>query len=60
MDTTTPRTHIVGAGLIGASLGIGLAAEGWDVTIEDADPDAQALARSIGAGATSRARPPTS
>lgn len=50
MDTTTPRTHIVGAGLIGASLGIGLAAEGWDVTIEDADPDAQALARSIGAG----------
>ncbi|SEI81232.1 prephenate dehydrogenase [Demequina mangrovi] len=45
-----PRTHIVGAGLIGASLGIGLAAEGWDVTIEDNDPEAQALARSIGAG----------
>ena len=44
------RTHIVGAGLIGASIGIGLTAEGWDVTIEDNDADAAALARSIGAG----------
>ncbi|WP_062464749.1 prephenate dehydrogenase [Demequina soli] len=47
-----PRTHIVGAGLIGASLGIGLAAEGWTVTIEDNDPEAERLARSIGAGGT--------
>ncbi|MDN4474308.1 prephenate dehydrogenase [Demequina sp. SYSU T00192] len=46
----SPRTHIVGAGLIGASIGIGLTAEGWSVTIEDNDDEAQALARSIGAG----------
>ena len=45
-----PRTHVVGAGLIGASIGIGLRAEGWSVTIEDADPEAESLARSIGAG----------
>jgi len=45
-----PRTHIVGAGLIGASIGIGLVAEGWDVTIEDRDADATRLAHSIGAG----------
>jgi len=51
MDVTPPRTHIVGAGLIGASIGIGLTAEGWSVTIEDNDADAQALARSLGAGA---------
>lgn len=50
MATDTPRTHIVGAGLIGASIGIGLTAEGWNVTIADADPEAQLLARSIGAG----------
>ena len=48
--TTTPLTHIVGAGLIGASIGIGLTAEGWRVTIADADPEAQLLARNIGAG----------
>ncbi|WP_062388692.1 prephenate dehydrogenase [Demequina iriomotensis] len=46
----SPRTHIIGAGLIGASVGIGLSTEGWDVTIEDNDAEAQALARSIGAG----------
>lgn len=44
------RTHIVGAGLIGASIGLGLRAEGWPVTIADADPQAEALARSLGAG----------
>lgn len=48
--TTTPLTHIVGAGLIGASIGIGLTAEGWTVTICDADPETELLARSIGAG----------
>jgi prephenate dehydrogenase len=48
--TTTPLTHIVGAGLIGASIGIGLSAEGWRVTISDADPETELLARSIGAG----------
>ena len=45
-----PRTHIIGAGLIGASIGIGLTAEGWSVTIEDVDPKAQSVAQSIGAG----------
>ena len=45
-----PRTHIVGAGLIGASIGIGLTSEGWSVTIEDADTQAQSVAQSIGAG----------
>jgi len=44
------RVHIVGAGLIGASLGIGLTAEGWDVSIDDLDPEATRLARSLGAG----------
>jgi len=48
--TTTPLTHIVGSGLIGASIGIGLSAEGWRVTISDADPETELLARSIGAG----------
>ena len=47
---TTPTTHIIGAGLIGASIGIGLTSEGWSVTISDADAEAQLLARSIGAG----------
>jgi len=44
------RVHIVGAGLIGASTGIGLTAEGWDVTIDDIDPETARLARSLGAG----------
>lgn len=44
------RTHIMGAGLIGASVGLGLRAAGWHVTISDVDPKAEALARSIGAG----------
>lgn len=51
MESIAPvRTHIIGAGLIGTSLGIGLMAEGWSVTIEDANPAAAALARSLGAG----------
>lgn len=44
------HVHIVGAGLIGASIGIGLAAEGWQVTIDDVDPNTARLARSLGAG----------
>jgi prephenate dehydrogenase len=46
----TSHVHIVGAGLIGASLGIGLTAEGWTVTLDDANPETAKLARSIGAG----------
>jgi prephenate dehydrogenase len=44
------RVHIVGAGLIGASLGIGLTAEGWDVSVDDVDPETARLARALGAG----------
>lgn len=46
----TSRVHIVGAGLIGTSLGLGLRAEQWAVTIDDADVTAARLARSLGAG----------
>ncbi|MCJ7827394.1 MAG: prephenate dehydrogenase/arogenate dehydrogenase family protein, partial [Demequinaceae bacterium] len=48
---TPPRVHIVGAGLIGASIGLGLTAEGWAVTIEDRNPKVEKIARGIGAGA---------
>jgi len=44
------NVHIVGAGLIGASLGIGLTAEGWDVSVDDVDPETARLARALGAG----------
>lgn len=44
------RVHIVGAGLIGASIGIGLTSEGWAVSVADADPEAERLAHAIGAG----------
>lgn len=50
MTTLAPRTHIIGAGLIGASIGIGLRGHGWNVSLEDADPAAQQLAFDIGAG----------
>lgn len=52
MNAVRPRTHIIGAGLIGSSIGIGLTAAGWPVTIADADEATQDLARSIGAGGT--------
>ncbi|WP_084078374.1 prephenate dehydrogenase [Demequina sp. NBRC 110057] len=50
--------HIVGAGLIGASIGIGLSAEGWAVTISDADAEAARLGQSIGAGTVRTADAP--
>ena len=49
-DDHRASVHIVGAGLIGASIGVGLAGEGWPVTIDDRDEDAARLARGIGAG----------
>ncbi len=52
MANTDRHTHVIGAGLIGASIGIGLSSEGWTVTIEDRSEGAAALARSIGAGGT--------
>jgi prephenate dehydrogenase len=49
-DNPGASVHIVGAGLIGASIGVGLTAEGWPVTIDDRDAKAAKLARDIGAG----------
>jgi prephenate dehydrogenase len=50
-DEGTPvRVHIIGAGLIGTSVGVGLRALGWPTTISDASPKAERLARGIGAG----------
>ncbi|MBZ2194754.1 prephenate dehydrogenase [Occultella gossypii] len=46
--------RIVGAGLLGASIGLGLSAQGVPVTLADASPTAQALARDVGAGAIAR------
>ena len=47
---TQQHVHLVGAGLIGASIGIGLTAAGWDPSIEDADASAEQVAWRIGAG----------
>lgn len=45
-----PRVHIVGAGLIGASIGLGLSDAGWQVTIEDRSEKVARIALGIGAG----------
>ena len=42
--------HIVGAGLLGASVGLALTERGVDVTLDDASPTALALAVDYGAG----------
>ncbi|MDR1077230.1 MAG: prephenate dehydrogenase, partial [Propionibacteriaceae bacterium] len=42
---------IVGAGLIGTSIGLALRAAGRPVWLEDADPEMAAAAAAIGAGA---------
>lgn len=42
--------HIIGTGLLGASIGLALAERGVDVTLEDASPTALALAADYGAG----------
>lgn len=44
------HVHVIGAGLIGASIGMALRPVGVEVTIEDASPTAAALARDLGAG----------
>ena len=51
------RVHIVGSGLIGASIGLALTATGVDVTLEDANPvnAAAALGRGAGRSATAGA-----
>ncbi|MDR2114487.1 MAG: prephenate dehydrogenase [Bifidobacteriaceae bacterium] len=47
---TTGPVHIVGAGLIGASVGLGLRQLGLEVTLEDPSPAAAAVAEQVGAG----------
>ncbi len=42
--------HIIGTGLLGASIGLGLRAADIDVTLEDLSPTAQSLAVDYGAG----------
>ena len=41
---------VVGAGLLGASIGLGLRARGLDVVLSDTSPSTEAVARDIGAG----------
>ena len=42
--------HVIGSGLLGASIGLGLRERGADVTLEDLSPTAVALAADYGAG----------
>lgn len=44
------RVHIIGTGLLGASLGLALSAENHQVSLEDTSPTAQQLAADLGAG----------
>ena len=50
------QVHVIGAGLLGASIGLGLRERGITVTLEDASPTTVALATDYGAG---RARLPS-
>ncbi|MFC4554884.1 prephenate dehydrogenase [Georgenia faecalis] len=47
---TTGPVKVVGAGLLGASVGLALSAAGVPVQLEDASPASLALARDMGAG----------
>ncbi|WP_291794716.1 prephenate dehydrogenase [Brevibacterium sp.] len=49
------RVHIVGAGLLGASLGLALTRAGAAVTLADASPTAAQLAADMGAGTVAEA-----
>ena len=44
------RVHIIGAGLLGTSLGLALSRRGHEVTLEDTSPTVQQLAADLGAG----------
>ena len=46
----TARVHVIGTGLIGASIGMALRSQGTRVTLEDLSPTTAALARDLGAG----------
>jgi prephenate dehydrogenase len=47
---TAGPVRVVGTGLLGASIGLGLATRGVDVVLADPSPSALALARDLGAG----------
>lgn len=47
---TQGTVHIIGSGLLGASIGLGLREHGVDVTLEDLSPTTAALAADYGAG----------
>ena len=47
---TRGPVHVVGAGLLGTSVGLALRARGVDVVLTDVSPSAAALARDLGAG----------
>ncbi|MGO1539613.1 MAG: prephenate dehydrogenase [Leucobacter sp.] len=52
------RVHLIGTGLLGASIGLGLREHGVDVTLEDVSPTAVALAADYGAGRVPEAGDP--
>lgn len=52
------QVHIIGAGLLGASIGLGLRERGVDVTLEDVSPTTVALAADYGAGRPRRSDDP--
>ncbi|MCA1942677.1 MAG: prephenate dehydrogenase [Yonghaparkia sp.] len=49
------QVHIIGAGLLGTSIGLALSEKGIDVTLEDVSPTAVRLAVDYGAGRAPRA-----
>ena len=50
MTAAGPSLQVVGAGLLGTSVGLALARTPWRVWLVDTDPGAQALATELGAG----------
>jgi prephenate dehydrogenase len=44
------RALVIGAGLIGTSIGLALRAAGWEVSLADRDPDVTKTAAALGAG----------
>lgn len=50
--------HVVGAGLIGTSIGLALTNAGWSVTLSDPSPTAAALAADLGAGSVDEPQSP--
>jgi len=46
----SPSVHVIGAGLLGTSVGLALSKAGWSVSLSDRDPAAERLAADLGAG----------